>query len=90
MTSIKGQVQVLDPIGLHARPVSQIAKLVQESGLEVSIGREGGEFAKADSVLRMLALKVSSGETLTVDVPTQDQAMANGIISEIQELLKGE
>jgi phosphotransferase system HPr (HPr) family protein len=90
MSSIKGRVQVLDPIGLHARPASQIVKLVRESGLEITIGREGQEFAKANSALRMMALKISTGETLTVDVPTQDQSLADGIIQEIQELLKGE
>jgi phosphotransferase system HPr (HPr) family protein len=90
MSSIKGQVQVLDPIGLHARPASQIVKLVKESGLEVTIGREGQEFAKANSALRLMALKISTGETLTVDVPTDDQALAESIISQIQEFLKGE
>ena len=90
MSSIQGQVQVLDPIGLHARPASQIVKLVKESGLEITIGREGQEFAKANSALRMMALKISTGETLTVDVPTKYQALADGIIAEIQELLRGE
>jgi phosphocarrier protein HPr len=90
MSSIKGQIQVLDPIGLHARPASQIVKLVKESGLEIMIGREGQEFAKANSALRMMALKISTGETLTVEVPTQDQGLANGIIEQIQHFLKGE
>lgn len=90
MPGIKGQVQVLDPIGLHARPASQIVKLVKESGLEVTIGREGQEFAKANSALRMMALKIQTGETLTVEVPTDDQAVADQIISQIQEFLTGE
>lgn len=90
MSVIQGQVQVLDPIGLHARPASQIVKLVKESGLEITIGREGEEFAKANSALRLMALKISTGETLTVEVPTEDQNVAESIISQIQEFLKGE
>jgi phosphocarrier protein HPr len=90
MSEIKGQVQVLDPIGLHARPASQIVKLVKESGLEVTIGREGEEFAKANSALRLMALKITTGETLTVSVPTEDEALANKIFDEIQVFLKGE
>lgn len=90
MSVIRGQVQVLDPIGLHARPASQIVKLVKESGIEVTIGREGEEFAKANSALRLMALKISSGETLTVEVPTADQSVADDIINQIQEFLKGE
>ena len=90
MSAIRGQVQVLDPIGLHARPASQIVKLVKESGIEVTIGREGEEFAKANSALRLMALKISSGETLIVEVPTADQSVADDIINQIQEFLKGE
>ena len=90
MSVIQGQVQVLDPIGLHARPASQIVKLVKESGLEVTIGREGAEFAKANSALRLMALKITSGETLIVEVPTTDQGVADEIIKQIQEFLKGE
>lgn len=90
MSSIRGTVQVLDPIGLHARPASQIVKLVKESGLEITIGREGQEFAKANSALRMMALKISTGEVLTVDVTTQDRELAEKIIAQIQEHLKGE
>jgi phosphotransferase system HPr (HPr) family protein len=81
---------VLDQIGLHARPASQIVKLVKESGLEITIGRPGEEFAKANSALRLMALKISSGETLTVEVPTTDQDLADGIIGQIQEFLKGD
>jgi phosphotransferase system HPr (HPr) family protein len=90
MSVIKAQVQVLDPIGLHARPASQIVKLVKESGLEIMIGREGAEFAKANSALRLMALKISSGETLTVEIPTEDQTLADSLVSQIQDFLKGE
>jgi phosphocarrier protein HPr len=90
MSVITGDVQVLDPIGLHARPASQIVKLVKDSGLEVLIGRQGEEGAKANSALRLLALKVSTAETLVVQVPTDDQALATNMINEIQEILKGE
>lgn len=86
----RGEVKVIDPIGLHARPASQIVKLVKESGLEVTIGRPGQEFAKANSALRLMALKITSGETLTVEVPTEDTALAENIITQIQEFLKGE
>ena len=90
MSVIQGEVQVLDPIGLHARPASQIVKLVKESGLEVLIGKPNEEPAKANSALRLLALKVSAGETLVVQIPTEDQSLATNMISEIQEILKGE
>ena len=90
MAKVQGQVTVADAIGLHARPASQIVKLVKESGLEVTIGRAGQEFAKANSALRMMALKITTGETLIVEVETADEAKALEIIGQIQEFLKGE
>ena len=83
------EVTVLDPIGLHARPAGQIVKLVKESGLEVSIGRPGEEFAKANSALRLMALKIKTGETLTLEVEAEDEGTAHGIAAQIQEFLKG-
>lgn len=90
MSTIRGEVKVLDPIGLHARPASQIVKLVKDSQLEVTIGRPGAEFAKANSALRLMALKITAGETLTVEVPTTDEKVAREIIEQIQHFLKGE
>lgn len=89
MSVIRAQVQVQDPIGLHARPVSQIVELVNNSGLEILIGREGLPFAKANSALRLLALKVLTGETLIIEVPTADEGLADSITNQIQEILKG-
>jgi len=89
MTQFSLEVTVLDPIGLHARPAGQIVKLVKESGLEVSIGRPGEEFAKANSALRLMALKIKTGETLTVEIEAADEGTANGLVAQIQEFLKG-
>lgn len=89
MSKFSLEVEVLDPIGLHARPAGQIVKLVKESGLEVSIGRPGEEFAKANSALRLMALKIKTGEKLTVDIETEDEAVAQGIVDQIQDFLKG-
>ena len=83
------EVTVLDPIGLHARPAGQIVKLVKESGLEVSIGRPGEEFAKANSALRLMALKIKTGEVLTLEIEADDQGTADSITAQIQEFLKG-
>lgn len=89
MAQFSLEVTVLDPIGLHARPAGQIVKLVKESGLEVSIGRPGEEFAKANSALRLMALKIKTGETLTLEVEAEDEGTAHGIAAQIQEFLKG-
>jgi len=89
MSTTKGSVTVLDPIGLHARPAGQIVKLVKESGLEVRMGKAGQELAKANSPLRMMALKAKTGQELDVEVDSDDEAVATALIAQIQEFLKG-
>ena len=89
MSVITLEVEVLDPIGLHARPASQIVKLVKDSELDVQIGRPGEEFVKAKSALMLMSLKIKTGEKLTVTVETDDEAHAAEIVAQIQEFLKG-
>jgi len=89
LPTTKDSVTVLDPIGLHARPAGQIVKLVKESGLEVRMGKSGQELAKANSPLRMMALKAKTGEELEVEVDCDDEAVATALIAQIQEFLKG-
>ena len=87
--TFKASVTVLDPIGLHARPAGQIVKLVKESGLDVQLGNAEGEFISGTSALRMMAMKVKTGETLEVVVEGADDATAEALVAQIQEFLKG-
>lgn len=87
--AITAKVVIQDPIGLHARPAGQIVKLVKESGLDVKISNGLGEPVNANSPLRMMALKAKTGDELTVTVETDDKAVAENLISQIQEFIKG-
>ena len=89
MSNFEMTVEVQDPIGLHARPASQIVKIVKESGLEVLIGRKDEKMVKANSPLMLMALKVKTGETLAVSVEAADEAQAQDLVVQIQEFLKG-
>ena len=88
MATFTGIVEVFDPIGMHARPAGQIVKAVKESGLEVTLQYDGAE-TKANSALRLMAMKVKTGEKITVSVEADDEGTANGIIAQIQDFLKG-
>lgn len=89
MATFEMTVEVIDPIGLHARPASQIVKLVKDSGVTVLIGRDGENPVKANSPLMLMALKIKTGESLKVTVETDDEGQASSIVAEIQEFLKG-
>jgi phosphotransferase system HPr (HPr) family protein len=82
-------VRVLDPIGLHARPAGQIVKAVRDSGLEVQVASESGQVVSALSALRMLAMKVKTGETIEVLVENAEDSAAEALVAQIQEFLKG-
>ncbi len=82
-------VTVHDSMGLHARPAGQIVKLVRESGLEVQIAKQDGQVASGLSALRMMAMKVRSGDTIEVRVETDDTSAAKSLVAQIQEFLKG-
>jgi len=88
MATFTGIVEVIDPIGMHTRPAGQIVKAVKESGLEVTLQYDGAE-TKANSALRLMAMKVKTGEKITVSVEADDEGTANGIIAQIQDFLKG-
>lgn len=89
MAIFTAEVEVLDPIGMHARPAGQIVKLVKESGLDVTFVI-GEDHVKANSALRLMAAKVKTGEKFTVTVDgAADDAAAAAIVSQIQDFLKG-
>ncbi|CAB4541367.1 MAG: HPr family phosphocarrier protein [Actinobacteria bacterium] len=89
MATVTATVTIEDPIGFHARPAGQIVKLVKDSGLEIRMGRPGETLVKANSPLSLMSLKGKTGEQLTVEVDTDDEAKAQGLISSIQQFLKG-
>lgn len=80
-------VTVTDPIGLHARPIGQIVSLVKEAGATVSLRRPGGEGSSAVSALRLLAMKVKTGETLEVVVDEPGSSHPEALAQQIEHLI---
>ena len=71
MSEYVHSVRVDDPIGFHARPVGQVVALVRESGLDVVVRRPGEAGVVANSPLKLLAMKVKSGESVEIVVPSE-------------------
>jgi len=87
MSSFVHTVTVLDPIGLHARPVGQIVTLVRETGATVTLRSASGSEAAATSALKMLALKVKTGETLEIVVESAGSSEPEVLAGEIESLI---
>lgn len=78
---------VEDPIGLHARPIGQIVTLVKESGLDVSLRRPGDTGVAAVSALKLLAMKVKTGETLEVVIDGADEKVAHSLAQQVEQFI---
>ncbi|MDM7854260.1 HPr family phosphocarrier protein [Cellulomonas alba] len=70
-------VTVASRVGLHARPAMIFTQAVAESGVPVTIAREGGEPVDAGSILFVMGLGVPHGEavTLAADGPDADRVL---------------
>lgn len=80
-------VTVEDPIGLHARPVGQIVTLVRETGATVTLRSVAGAEALATSALKMLALKVKTGETLEIVIDSAGSSDPETLAGQIENLI---
>lgn len=85
--TISHTMTVMDPIGLHARPVGQIVTLVRESGATVTLRTSEGKEASAVSALKMLAMKVKSGDALELVIDAEDDAAGQALATAIESLV---
>lgn len=84
------KLTVTAKVGLHARPVALLAKLANElaaEGISVRIGRNEEQLVAANSSLRMLTLKIASGEEVLVELGTEDAERAEAIFAEVAQAL---
>lgn len=80
-------VTVTDPIGLHARPVGQIVTLVRETEATVTLRSASGAEALATSALKMLALKVKTGESLEIVIESAGNSNPEALAADIERLI---
>lgn len=79
----KFSATIIDPIGLHARPASELAKIASSYKCEVKIisnGREGN----AKSIMNIMALGIKKNEIIEIVAIGEDEKEA---IKEIKDQL---
>ncbi len=76
MTEIK--VTVPDGVGLHARPAAVFVQAAAKAPADVNVGRPGGDYVNAKSILAVLALDIRGGEeiVLRADGDGAEEALA--------------
>lgn len=73
------QIVFVTPTGLHARPAALFTQAAAASGHAVTITAKGGNAVDATSILLVMSLGVSQGDTVTLeceDVATLDSLAA--------------
>ena len=73
---------VKDPLGIHARPAGQIAKLAKGYADTVITIEKNGTVAKATQLMKLMGLGVKNGDTVTVAVEGGDEAAAFAAMKE--------
>ena len=75
---------IIDPIGLHARPASELVKLAATFVSDVKIISQGRS-GNAKSILNVMALGVKQGQEITIEVSGADEETA---VAKIEAELK--
>ena len=70
------KVKITDPIGLHARPASQMVTIASKFDSDIKIKTESGKEANLKSIMSVMALGVKSGETITITASGKDESQA--------------
>ncbi|HEU4570611.1 MAG TPA: HPr family phosphocarrier protein [Gemmatimonadales bacterium] len=68
---ITREVQVVNPLGLHARPAAQLVKLASQYQSEITIARDGMP-VNAKSIMGVMMLAAECGCRLTLQAEGSD------------------
>lgn len=69
------------PQGMHARPATNLVKLGKNYKSVISL-QKGGKTVKVNSLLNILSLGIKGGETVSMIIDGEDEAMAAAAIDQ--------
>lgn len=84
--SLRVEVEITNPAGLHARPASLLVEAAKGLDAEISV-QKGAKNANAKSIMSVLALGAVTGDTVTVTAEGPD---ARSAIEQLTEILQSE
>ena len=77
------EVEILNELGLHARPAAEFVRCVQSFQSEVTLWKEGNSYSAA-SILEVLMANLDCGARLAIDADGPDAEQA---LERLQQLL---
>ena len=82
-SSMRREVEILNELGLHARPAAEFVRAVQKFKCEITI-RKGDENFSAASILEVLMANLDCGSKMTLEAIGPDAAQA---LDRLEQLL---
>ncbi len=81
---LKGQVSIVNDLGLHARAAAQLVRLASGFGSRIRLLRtDNAVIADAKSILSVLTLAASKGVILEIEIDGEDESAAFSAIESI-------
>lgn len=80
----KFTAKIIDPIGLHARPASELTKIASSFSSDIKIIAKGKE-GNAKSIMNIMALGIKKDDEITIEANGAD---ANEAVSKIKSELE--
>ncbi len=69
------QIEITNPTGLHTRPGTEFVRLAKSFSSEITI-RKGDKIANAKSLIKLLRIGISQGESITLECDGVDETEA--------------
>jgi phosphocarrier protein HPr len=87
----EGTLNVVNPLGLHARAAAKLVRLASSFKSRIIISRvEDGIYADAKSILSVLTLAAPMGAVLSISVEGEDEEEASNAVADLFEKGFGE
>jgi phosphotransferase system HPr (HPr) family protein len=80
---MKRELEILNPLGLHARPAAEFVRAVHKFSSEITI-RKGEERFSAHSILEVLSANLDCGSRIVIEAIGAD---ANEALDRLEQLL---
>lgn len=78
---VSKDIVIASPLGMHARPASELVKMLRGYSSKVTF-TFGGKSANAASILSLLTLGLKQGSVVTVSAEGADEAAVLDAVSE--------
>lgn len=82
-------VQIMNKIGLHARPAAMLVKESEKFKSEIKIAK-GDRYVDAKSIINLLSLQIKQNDTITIKANGSDEKEATHTLAELVRSKFGE